>query len=72
LITTIFSDNSQVDMVKNLSGEDAQNVIDVIDEVSTCTWGIGWLTQAETSMLCQLGIGKRRTTNPQEVPALFT
>jgi hypothetical protein len=37
LITAIFSDNDQVDMVENLSGDDAQNFIDVVDEVSTCT-----------------------------------
>jgi hypothetical protein len=36
-IVTIFSDRHQVDMVRNLSGNDAQNVIDVIDEVSTYT-----------------------------------
>jgi hypothetical protein len=34
LITVIFSDHTQIDMVGNLSGDDAQNFIDVIDEVS--------------------------------------
>jgi hypothetical protein len=39
LITAIFSDSHQVHMVRNLSEDDAQNVIDVIDEVSPFTWG---------------------------------
>ena len=30
----IFSDHTQIDTVGNLSGDDAQNFIDVIDEVS--------------------------------------
>jgi hypothetical protein len=34
LISIIFSDRDQVDMVVNLSGDDAQNFIDVIDGVS--------------------------------------
>jgi hypothetical protein len=33
----IFSDSNQVKMVENLIGDDAQNFIDVIDDVSTCT-----------------------------------
>ena len=37
LITAIFSDRDQVKMVENLIGNDAQNFIDVIDEVSICT-----------------------------------
>jgi len=34
LITTIFSDDNQAEMVKNLSGDDAQKFIDVLDGVS--------------------------------------
>ena len=34
LITTIFSDSNQVEMVEHLSGDDAQNFINIIDEVS--------------------------------------
>ena len=37
LITTIFSDNDQVEMVKQLSGDDVQTFIDVLDEASPCT-----------------------------------
>jgi len=33
LITTIFSDDNQVEMVRQLSGNDAQTFIDRIDEV---------------------------------------
>jgi hypothetical protein len=34
LIATVFSDNNQVKMVENLIGDDAQNLIDMIDNVS--------------------------------------
>ena len=34
LITKIFSDNNQVEMVEHLSGDDAQDFINIIDEVS--------------------------------------
>jgi hypothetical protein len=34
LITTVFSDNTQVEMIENLIGDDAQKFVDVIDEVS--------------------------------------
>jgi len=37
LITTIFSDDNQAEMVRNLSGNDAQDFIDVVDEVSLRT-----------------------------------
>ena len=70
LITTIFSDRNQVDVVRNLSRDDAQSFIDVVDEVSTCARGKGWLTPTETPTPCQLGIGQHRATDSQEVPAL--
>ena len=38
LIMAIFSDHSQVDMVRNLFGDDAQSFVNMIDEVSTCTF----------------------------------
>jgi hypothetical protein len=38
LITTIFSDHDHVEMVGSLLRDDAQNVIDAIDEVNTCTF----------------------------------
>ena len=34
LITAIFSDSNQINMVEHLSGDDAQTFIDVVDEVS--------------------------------------
>jgi hypothetical protein len=37
LITTIFSDDNQVEMVRDLSGDDAQTFINTIDEVSLYT-----------------------------------
>ena len=37
LIATIFLDHNQIDMVGNLSGDDAQNFVDVVDEVSPHT-----------------------------------
>jgi hypothetical protein len=37
LITAIFSDRDQIEMVEKLSGDNAQNFINVIDEVTTCT-----------------------------------
>jgi hypothetical protein len=36
LITAIFSDRDQIEVVEKLSGDNAQNVINVIDEASTC------------------------------------
>ena len=36
LITSIFSDNNEVEAVEHLSGNDAQAFIDLIDGVSTC------------------------------------
>ena len=33
LIATIFADKNETEMVRNLSGDDAQAFIDVIDEV---------------------------------------
>ena len=36
LITTIFVDRDQVEMVMRLSGDDAQTLVNVIDEVRPC------------------------------------
>ena len=44
LIASIFLDRNQVKVVEGLSGDDAQNFIDVIDVVSTAYsdfWGTG-------------------------------
>ena len=38
LITTILLDNNQVEMVRNLSGDDAQTFVDMLDEASFCTF----------------------------------
>ena len=37
LIETIFSVRQEIDMVKDLSGDDAQAFIDMINEASHCT-----------------------------------
>ena len=36
LIMTIFLDHNQVEMVGNLSGDDAQTFVDMLDEASFC------------------------------------
>ena len=38
LIMTIFSDSDQVEIIRNLSGDDAQIFVDTVDEVSSCTF----------------------------------
>jgi len=38
LITTIFSDNDRPEVDRNLSRDDYQTVIDIMDEVSLCTF----------------------------------
>ena len=40
LITAIFSDENQVEMVQHLSGNDAQAFVDTISEVSFCTFSL--------------------------------
>ena len=57
LIKTIFSNHNQVQMVANLSGDDAQTFIDVLDEVSVsaCLPTKNW--SADTHAPCLLGIG---------------
>ena len=61
LITMIFSDHAQVGMVGNLSRDDAQNFIDVIDEVSAThfyRWETGPLNPIQSSLSYRLGIGQ--------------
>jgi hypothetical protein len=61
LITMIFSDHTQVGMVGNLGRDDAQNFIDVIDEVSAAhfhCWGTGRLNPVQSSLSYRLGIGQ--------------
>ena len=70
LITTIFSDRDQIEMVGNLSGDDAQAFVDTIDEVSLCALSSSKnrkLTSAQISMLYWLVPGWHHTTDPQEV-----
>jgi serine/threonine protein kinase len=57
LIAAVFLDSNQVDVVRNLSGDHAQNFIDVVDEVSTWAQGAGWLTPTIIFIPCQLGVG---------------
>jgi len=37
LITAIFADNNEVEMVRNLCGDDAQTFVDLVDEVRLCS-----------------------------------
>ena len=58
LITTIFSDHAQTEMVRRLDGDDVQAFIDAIDGVRSCTIlnsKDGRLTL--NLRICQLGVG---------------
>ena len=50
LIADLFSDPDEIDIIKALSGSDAQSVIDVMDEVlvHSCARMTGPLTQTQT------------------------
>ena len=72
LIVKIFSDRDQVEMVKNLCGDDAQTFVDMMDEAS---FGLLSLTKGWhplNSTFCRLGIGYACTGDPQEVFAQCT
>ena len=72
LATAIFSDDNQAEMVKNLSGDDAQGFIDVLDEVSLRILpGTDKLTSTRTSAPCRLGVGQSSTTDPKKIPAHY-
>ena len=74
LITSIFSDHDQVEILGNLCGDNAQSFIDVIDEVSARilhTGGTDWLIHTQTSASCRLGVRQPRITAPQEVSTNF-
>ena len=74
LITTIFSDRGEVEVVAQLSGADAQTFIDILNEVSTCTHFPAKndrSTVAKTPTLCWLGVGQPPTADSQEVFAHF-
>ena len=51
LITTIFLDRNQIEMVEHLSGDDAQTFVDTVDMVRLCTLSqrMGGSTPTETS-----------------------
>ena len=72
-IESIFSDYDQV-TVEDLCGDNPQNFINVIYEVSAerfrC-WGTNRFTPVQPSTSCRLGIGQRQTMDPQEVPEFF-
>ena len=74
LITTTFSDHNQIEMVRHLSGDDAQAFVDMIDEVSLCVLSSSKncrLTSTQTSASYRLVPGLYRATDPQEVSARF-
>jgi hypothetical protein len=73
LVTMIFSVSSQVKMVQNLSGEDAQAFVDKIAEASSHTISRSRerpLTLVQISKFYQIGVGQSRATDTQEVPTL--
>ena len=59
LISSIFSDRDEIDVVKHLSGDDAQTFIDAVNEVSYPSLLIrtGRLTLTKTPVHHRLGIG---------------
>ena len=71
LITTILLDRDQVEMVGHLSGDDAQTFIDTVYEVrfrAPPPPMNGWSPPpTHTCTPCWLGVGRPRTTHPQEV-----
>ena len=46
LITMIFSDRNEIEMIGQLSGNDAQAFVDMIDEASLCALSPPELTAA--------------------------
>ena len=71
LITAIFSDRNEVEVVGNLSGCDAQAFVDVINEVSIYTLQrMGRSVPTKTSVPRRPGVGWPPATGPQEVFAL--
>lgn len=60
MITTIFSDRNQVETLRDLSGDDAQVFIDIIDTVGLCIFPslkTSKLTFIRTYALYLLGLG---------------
>lgn len=66
LVATIFSDHDQIKMVEHLSGDDAQNFIDVVDEASLhiISRSKDELVLIRTSAYFQLGDGQSHTGDP--------
>ena len=60
LIKLIFSDRDEVEVFKYLSGNDAQALVDVIDEASICILLLLEMSRsnpAKTSIRYRLGVG---------------
>ena len=61
LVTRIFSDRDEIEVVQRLSGGDAQAFVDGVDQVNPHTisslkvWGL--LISTKSFTLCRLGIG---------------
>ena len=72
LLTTISSDPNQVNSIRNLSGSDAQALIDDIDEV--CSLVISYperLIKFNSNLyVCQPGAGQSHATGTQKLSAL--
>ena len=69
LITTIFSDRNQIEMVRQLSGDDAQTFIDVIDEVTfyKIPRSEDRPVHFDSHYCISLDAGRPRTTDPKEM-----
>ena len=71
LITSIFLDRNEVEVVGNLSGYDAQTYVNVVNEVSIHILPPSTLTPTNTPVLCWLDTRRPSAIDPQEVSALF-
>ena len=56
LIMTIFSDSNQVEIIKHLSGDDAQTFVDTVDDVSSRTFSLprSWHSLRLPHPVCQV------------------
>ena len=59
LIADLFSDRGKIEVLKGLSGDDAQPLIDMMDEVRSCSHvrTMGLLTWAQNLRSCWVGAG---------------
>jgi len=70
LITDIFSDGEEIEVVRRLSGDDAQSFVDVIDEVIPHSFISGERDTDLNSTLpyCRVDVGYPGAVAPEEMP----